>query len=125
MLADDAAVLRGFYQGLEEDAVEAYLELHGSAPALGAALNWYRANLEGRRFSLGRLLAPVTVPTLYVWSSGDAAVCQDAAETTADFVTGLYGYEVIDEIGHFIPEEASDAVTQLILEQLDVVSEAE
>lgn len=118
MLADDAATLRGFYQGLESDAVESYLELLGSEPALGAALKWYRANLNGRRFSLGRLVGPVTVPTMYVWSSGDAAVCRDAAEATVNFVTGAYRYEVLDGIGHYIPEEASDAVTQLILDHL-------
>ncbi|MEM9242115.1 MAG: alpha/beta hydrolase, partial [Pseudomonadota bacterium] len=118
ILADNAAILRSFYSGLEPEPVEAYIAQLGTVPALRAALNWYRANIaEGRRFLAERLPGLVSVPTLFVWSSGDAAVCRESAETNADFVTGPYRFEVIDGVGHYIPDEAPDQVTALILEQ--------
>lgn len=117
LLANDAMALRDVYEGLEPDAIEEYLGQLGSEAALGAALNWYRANIENRRFTTGPF-GSVTVPTMYVWSDGDAAVCQEGADTTGDFVSGPYRYEVISGIGHWIPELAADTVSELLLEHL-------
>ena len=47
-LANDQALLRGLFAGIDADAVAEYLRVLGSKPALGAALNWYRANIGDR-----------------------------------------------------------------------------
>ncbi len=117
LLADDAAQLRAMYAGLAEDAVDEYLRVLGTEDALGAALNWYRANIEGRRFA-SAAIGPVVVPTLFIWSDADDAVCQDAAEAASGFVSGPYRFEVLAGVNHWIPEMASEAVSQLLLEQV-------
>jgi pimeloyl-ACP methyl ester carboxylesterase len=118
ILAGDASVLRGFYQGVGADTVDEYVEMLGSEPALAAALNWYRANIDERQMPIGRSVGQVTVPTLFVWSTDDPAICQESAEATADFVTGPYRYEVLEGVGHFIPDETPDVATRLILDHI-------
>ncbi len=80
-----------------------------------AALNWYRA-LD--RDVIERM-GPITTPTLYVWSTEDPALGRVAAEATGDHVDGSYRFEILDGVGHFVPELAPDALNRLLLEQLD------
>ncbi|HEX6476738.1 MAG TPA: alpha/beta hydrolase, partial [Acidimicrobiales bacterium] len=61
---------------------------------------------------------PVTVPTLYVWSTEDVALGRKAAELTARFVSGPYRFEILEGVPHWIPEEAPDDVVRLVLEQM-------
>ncbi len=41
-----------------------------------------------------------------------------AARFTADFVAGPFRFEVLPGIGHFVTDEAPEAVTQLLLSHL-------
>ena len=66
-----AALLRGIYAGIDGAAVNEYVRVLGSKPALGAALNWYRANIGDRNLQ-GPALGPVEVPTMFTWSDGDS-----------------------------------------------------
>ena len=61
---------------------------------------------------------PASVPTLYVWSDQDPSLGRDAAEATAALVTGEYRFEVLEGVGHWIPEQAADRFTPLLLEHL-------
>lgn len=89
-----------------------YLALLREPGALTAALGYYRAqslaDLEG--------LGPVTSPTLHVWSDTDPALGPTAAHATAQHVAGPYRFEVLQGVGHWIPEEAPDALAALVLE---------
>jgi pimeloyl-ACP methyl ester carboxylesterase len=116
-LADDAAQLRGIFEGVAEADIDVYVEALGSKEALGAALNWYRAN-TGSTTEPGATIGPVAVPTMYVWSDGDRAICLETAELTADFVTGSYRFEVIEGVNHWIPDLAPERLSDLILEQV-------
>lgn len=103
--------------GLEGSRAGEYVSLMQAPGALTAALNWYRAmdpsDVEG--------LAPVVVPTLYVWSSGDAALGRKAAESTAEFVAGRYQFVVLDGISHWVPEEAPGELGRLLIGHLGSV----
>jgi pimeloyl-ACP methyl ester carboxylesterase len=80
--------------------------------ALTAALNWYRANdFEGYE-------QPVAVPTLFIASTRDPAVAPSGVRATEDWVTGSYRLESLDGVGHFIPEEAADTTSRLLLDHL-------
>jgi len=57
----------------------------------------------------------VTVPTLYVWSTGDDAFGRAAAEETAAHVAGPYTFEVLENVSHWIPEMAPAELTALLL----------
>ena len=116
-LANDAANLRAAYEGLSPEAIDDYLEVLGTPEALSAALNWYRANIADRVF-LGEPAGTITVPTLFIWSDMDDAVCREGADLTADHVSADYRFEVIEGVGHWIPELAAEEVTGLLLEHL-------
>jgi pimeloyl-ACP methyl ester carboxylesterase len=103
--------------GLDDSQAVEYVSLMQSPGAMTAALNWYRAmdpaDVEG--------LPPVVVPTLYVWSTGDAALGRKAAESTAEFVAGRYQFVTLDGVSHWVPEEAPDELARLLLGHLGSV----
>lgn len=114
-LANGQAGLRGIYAGIDEAAVDEYVRVLGSKPALGAALNWYRANIGDRNLQ-GPALGPVEVPTMFTWSDGDTALCIDGALLTGEYVTGPYRFEVLEGVNHWIPDLAAEAMSTLLLE---------
>lgn len=115
MLANDAAILRmQVWSGLSEATIEAYLAVLGTPEALGAALDWYRAN----DFASGPRLPAITVPTLYIWGDADSALGPDAANATGDFVDGPYRFEVVAGGTHWLPELNASEVLPLLLEHL-------
>jgi pimeloyl-ACP methyl ester carboxylesterase len=65
--------------------------------------------------------APVSVPTTYVYSTGDFALGRKAADLTGRYVTAPYRYEVLDGVSHWIAEDAADDAARLILEQVKAV----
>ena len=82
--------------------------------AMTAALNWYRAMAAQEVVDVGA----VEVPTLYVWSTEDAAIGRRAAEECGRFVTAPYRFEVLHGVSHWIPETAPDALNALLLDHL-------
>lgn len=105
--ADDRAVLRLLFEGsgLDAESATAYLDRFDSVEALAGALRWYRGADPADAAGLG----PITVPTLYVWSTDDIALGRTAAELTAACVDGPYRFEILEGVSHWIPEEAADA----------------
>ena len=120
LLADGAHRLRATLrnQGVPDADVDAYLSRLGTFEALDAAINWYRAPRVASGALALRDVPPVTVPTMYLWGDQDATVGRVAAEATADFVTGPYRFEVLPGVGHFITDQASDRVNELLREWL-------
>lgn len=113
LLADNAQTLRQVYgYGVPRSRVEDYVARLSEPGALTAALNWYRAMRPDS--SVGR----ITVPTLYVWSTDDVAIGSTAALATADWIDGPYHFEVLEDVSHWIPEEAAETLSQLLLQHL-------
>lgn len=121
-LADDYAQLRAVYAELDADAVAEYIRVLGTKPALGAALNWYRANVGPGSFGREPLGA-VTVPTMFTWSDADQALCIDGAVLTGDYVEGPYRFEVLEGVSHWIPEVAPEALSALLLDHIGSYTE--
>jgi pimeloyl-ACP methyl ester carboxylesterase len=115
VLADDARWLRERWAtcGVSAAAVEDYLSVLGNAPAMDAALAWYRA-----RGAVRAPLGVVSVPVLYIWGEADDTVGRVAAEGTRDFVSGPYRFETLPGIGHFAVDQAGERVTGLLLAHL-------
>jgi pimeloyl-ACP methyl ester carboxylesterase len=111
LLADDAAMLRAT---LPAESADGYVRALKEPGALTAALNWYRAS--SREDVLG--IGPVTAPTLFVWSDGDAAIGRDAAEGCAQHVDGPFRFEVVEGVDHWVPEKAAERLNALLLEHL-------
>jgi pimeloyl-ACP methyl ester carboxylesterase len=101
-------------RGVPGPAVEEYLSVLGAPAALEAAVAWYRA--VGALASVE--VAPISVPTLYLWGDADHSVGASAARRTADFVTGPCRFEIVPGVEHFITDEAPDIVTAHVLEHI-------
>ncbi len=116
LLADGGRRLRRVLDGgdLAPEAIEEYVEHLSEPGALTAALNWYRAMSARDAEGLG----PVTVPTTYVWSTGDVALARAGAERCGEHVSADYRFVELDGISHWIPEQAPDALTAAIQDLL-------
>jgi pimeloyl-ACP methyl ester carboxylesterase len=114
--ADGAARLRAAYGGrVPGELVERNVARLSEPGALTGTLNWYRGATDDEfSFPVGT----ITVPTLYVWGDQDSAFGRGAAQATGDFVTADYRFEILDGVSHWIPEEAPDRVTPMIIEHL-------
>ncbi|MGW4364720.1 alpha/beta fold hydrolase [Nocardia takedensis] len=113
LLADNAAGVRKIFDHkIPQERIEDYVHRLTQPEALTAALNWYRAmHLAGPTPS-------VHVPTLYVWGTEDATIGSTAATTGGDHVDGPYRFEMLDDISHWVPEQAPEVLTMLIMEHL-------
>lgn len=80
--------------------------------ALTAALNWYRAMLLRDPRKMG---TKVTVPTIYVWSDGDIALKERGARLCGDYVVSDYRFEVLEGVSHWILDEKSDTIADLLV----------
>ena len=112
LLAGNGAALRRVLErgGLPDDAVDRYVARMREPGALSSALGWYRALPWTGRDPVGR----VRVPTLHLWSTGDAFLGRAATEATAQFVDAPYRLEVLDGVSHWIPELAPERVAELV-----------
>jgi len=121
MLADDMAVLRQVLAGVPAPQREAYLRRFADPATLRAALAWYHVFAPASGVAPSSPPGatapppPVRVPTLYVWGARDRSFGRGAAEATREHVTGPYAFQVLDDVGHWIPETAPDTVTKLLL----------
>lgn len=117
LLADDAALLRSVYGDLPGEVVDGYVADLSDPGALVAAVDWYRS-MSG---AASAATPPSSAPTLYAWSDQDPALGRAAAEATAEFVTGPYRFEVLEGVGHWVPELAADRFADLVLEHVRAV----
>lgn len=108
-------LVRDIYElgGLPGD-IEPYLEVFLQPGAMQATLNWYRVasltDVDG--------LGPITMPTLYVWSTDDAAIAKEGAHWTGEYVAGPYRFEVFESVNHWIPESAPERLNGVLLAHL-------
>ena len=100
--------------GPDVEEVEVFVAAMLEPGALTAALNWYRAMSAESLGDVGK----ITVPTLYVWSTEDIALGRQAAEATAQWVSGPYQFAVLDGVSHWIPEAAPQELSRLLLDHL-------
>jgi pimeloyl-ACP methyl ester carboxylesterase len=119
-LANDAQGLRMLFgvSGMPEGGGDRYVEALGTPEALGAALNWYRA----ADLTLVEGVGPITMPTMYVWSTEDPALGREPAEATGAHVAGPYRFEVLEGVGHWVPEAAPDRMNNLLIDHLTAAS---
>ncbi|MGE3286297.1 MAG: alpha/beta fold hydrolase [Pseudonocardia sp.] len=110
---DDWALLRDWFgTAVDLERYEADLARPG---ALTAALNWYRANISPESFGRAPQLPPVRCPVLGLWGEHDVACGEEQMRGSGAFVTGGWRYERVQAAGHWIPLDAPDAVTELLV----------
>jgi pimeloyl-ACP methyl ester carboxylesterase len=113
MLADNAEALRRMFEWkVPPSRVDEYVRRMSEPGALTAALNWHRASRAGGK------IGKVEVPALYVWSTEDVAFGSTAALDTENWVAGAYSFQMLEDVSHWVPEEAPEALVGLFLEHL-------
>jgi pimeloyl-ACP methyl ester carboxylesterase len=113
---DDWAWLRKF--GPEHPDLDQVIADLSRPGALTAGLNWYRANRAPRMPAPPVALPPVKAPTLGIWSTGDRYLDGARMDGSAAYVDAQWRYEQIPEASHWIPVDAPERLTQLLLEWL-------
>ncbi len=96
-----------------ERAMQVPFVAHTSLEYLRWALR-SRYRRDGRRFAAG-VDVPIEVPVLALAGADDRFVPAGAVERSRRWVAGPWTHEVVPGAGHFLPEEAPDAVTQALL----------
>lgn len=114
LTANDAALLRAGWAGLEPSAVDRYLRLFTRPDALTATLDTFRAF----DFAAWRALPDVTVATLFVWGETDPYLDPYAAKATGAHVSGPYRAEELAGVGHWVSEAAPQQLTDLLVGHL-------
>ncbi|MGK5113900.1 MULTISPECIES: alpha/beta fold hydrolase [unclassified Geodermatophilus] len=99
---------------LPRDVCEHYVRRMREPGALAAALAWYRALPLYPRDPVGT----VRVPTLHLWSTGDAFLGRAATEHTRRFVDAPYRLEVLEGVPHWIPELAPGRTAALVVQHV-------
>jgi pimeloyl-ACP methyl ester carboxylesterase len=113
---DDWAALRELTPGYKDiDRAIADLSRPG---ALTATLNWYRANLAPRMPGPPPKLPPVTAPTLGIWSDGDRYLDGARMRASGELIQGPWRYAEISGATHWIPLDAPQELSGLILDWL-------
>lgn len=113
MLADGARALRDIFdRRVPPSKIDEYVQRLSEPGALTAALNWYRAGRPGGK------IGKIAVPTMYVWTTEDVAFGSVAAFETENWVTGPYRFEMLEDVSHWVAEEAPEALTSLLVEHL-------
>jgi pimeloyl-ACP methyl ester carboxylesterase len=114
---DNFSGLRAVYAEVPAADVDVYLKELGSRETIDAALHWYRANVANRDV-VGPAFGKVVVPTLFIWSDRDTALCREGGELTKNFIDAPYRFEIISGVNHWLVDNAPDQVTSLLLEQI-------
>jgi pimeloyl-ACP methyl ester carboxylesterase len=97
--------------------VKEYAQVFSEFGALRGALNWYRAfRLDPRDFS-----SKIKQPVLFMWGKRDEVFDRDAAEKTANYVSGPFRY-YHPKAGHWLMAEMPDIVSNEIVSHLETWS---
>ncbi len=99
--------------------IDRFIEMLSEPGALRAGLNYYRANVSpavllGEPFELPK----ITSPTLGAWSTLDFALTEEQMTAAEADVAAEWRYERLEDVGHWIPTEAPDRLTELLLDFL-------
>lgn len=123
--------LQWFYQtfayrpgAIDEAALDEFVRTYSQPGALRAGFNYYRAMIEDAKVNAAQLATGFRLPmpvlavgggVSYPHGRGRGADVEASMRRVATDVRGA----VIPECGHFVPEEAPEALSRLLLEFLD------
>lgn len=108
---DNFRRLRAMFDGqIDPEFADEHIRVLSGEGALTGALNWYRAMTR----DFGDI-DRTTVPTTYVWSTGDTALGRAGAKRCGEFVDAPYEFVVLDGGSHWIPEERAEELAEAIL----------
>jgi len=112
---------------LPEDALDVYetvIRIPFAAHTTAEPLRWTvrsRFRNDGLRYRAA-VRAGIDVPVLQVQGAADGYLRPEAVDLDARAFTRNLRYELLDDVGHYLPEEAPEQVTDLLLDWLSNVT---
>ncbi len=110
----NAAADRRFFS---RDEIEKYKKSWREPEALTSAINYYRANVFQRLFRR-QPAVKIKVPTLFIYGEKDTAVLPETVQNVKEAIDAPYEEVRIPESGHWVQQEAAEAVTDSLREFL-------
>jgi len=109
------AVRKGAFTAEDNLIYQEALEKPG---VLAAAINYYRQLLAPQNWlhTWGRQPAPVTVPTLILWSEEDAFLSQKLIEGMERLITAPFKLKLVPHCGHWMQQEVPQVVNRELLD---------
>ena len=112
---DGAAAQRQVYgDAVHEHDIEAYVDFFSHGDAMEASLRWYAAMDDVALTST----PVVEVPTTFVWGNDDVAIGAQAARGCGEWCRNDFEMRVLNDRGHWIPDEDPDALVDAILARI-------
>jgi epoxide hydrolase 4 len=100
-----------------DEEISKYKEAWREPHALTSALNYYRANFFDKILKRGET-AKIKVPTLFIYGEKDSAILPETVQNVKEAVEAEYEEVRIPESGHWVQQEAADAVNDTLQEFL-------
>lgn len=110
----DAAADFDFFS---REEIEKYKAAWREPEALTSAINYYRANILQKLFRRQEEVK-IKVPTLFIYGEKDTAVLPETVQNVKEAIDGHYEEIRIPESGHWVQQEAGEAVTDSLREFL-------
>jgi pimeloyl-ACP methyl ester carboxylesterase len=101
-------------QNVPPEESEPYRKALDSDEALRAVYNYYRAI----PLWFSERLDPVPMPTLFVWPTGSQNVADASVKANANWVTGPYRMEIVEDVHQPVLQAEPERMTRLLLEHL-------
>jgi pimeloyl-ACP methyl ester carboxylesterase len=101
-------------QNVPPEESEPYRRALDSDEALRAVYNYYRAIPLWQKEHLDA----VPMPTLFVWPPGSGNVSRSSVEANADWVTGPYRLEIVEDAHQPILQAEPEKLTRMLLDHL-------
>ena len=94
--------------------IQVFKEACAQPGALTAGINYYRANL-GLNNQLQQFQDPVKVPTLFIYGEKDFAILPETVKDLKKYVDSAYQEVRLPDCGHWVQQEAPEAVNQALM----------
>jgi pimeloyl-ACP methyl ester carboxylesterase len=82
--------------------------------ALTAMVNYYRSNIIKRLFAKSETVEKIRVPTVFIYGEKDFAILPETVKDVGEAVDASFEEFRIPTSGHWVQQEASGAVTEIL-----------
>ncbi|MGH8595840.1 MAG: alpha/beta fold hydrolase [Gammaproteobacteria bacterium] len=115
LMRNDWEWMRDLFQHHPE--METWIRDLSRPGALTAGLNWYRANVDVETWGPeGWVLPRVTIPTLGVWSTGDAYLTEVQMVASSEFVDAPWRYLRVEGASHWLMLDRPDYISRVLVD---------
>jgi pimeloyl-ACP methyl ester carboxylesterase len=99
-----------------KEEIAEYKKSWSEENALTSAINYYRANILNRLVGTQHKNFKISVPTLFIYGEQDHAILPETIKGIEEFIDAPYEELHVPESGHWVQQEAPQAVTDSIRE---------